>query len=72
MDGFGLGLFNIPFYTKNGFGHTGLIDGFQSTTIYFPADGVSISYVSNEVSMIPNDIVIGALRIYADIPYDIP
>ena len=27
---FALGLFDIPFYNKNGFGHTGGIDGFSS------------------------------------------
>lgn len=72
INGYGMGLYPIPFYSKSGFGHTGAIDGFQSTTVYFPSDDVSISYVSNGVSMLTNDIVIGALSIYSGLPYDLP
>jgi D-alanyl-D-alanine carboxypeptidase len=35
-DKFGMGLFQIPFYDKIGFGHTGGIDGFSSVVSYFP------------------------------------
>ncbi|MEM9328867.1 MAG: serine hydrolase domain-containing protein [Bacteroidota bacterium] len=44
VDGFGLGVFQVPFYDKKAFGHTGGIDGFRSTAFYFPRRG-SIGYL---------------------------
>ncbi|WP_424000094.1 serine hydrolase domain-containing protein [Maribacter sp. IgM3_T14_3] len=71
-DGYGFGLFTIPFYNKSGFGHDGRVDGYQSLGIYFPSDKVTLTYLSNGVNMIPNDIVIGALSIYSGLDYDLP
>lgn len=71
-DGYGFGLFTIPFYNKSGFGHDGRVDGYQSLSIYFPSDNVTLTYLSNGVNMIPNDIVIGALSIYSGLEYDLP
>lgn len=68
-DNFGIGLLQIPFHTRSGFGHTGGIDGFQSMAIYFPVDGVAIAYTSNGVSMSMNDVLIGALSIYFGLEY---
>jgi len=72
VDAYGFGLVTISFYNKSGFGHTGAIDGYQSLTTYFPSDDVTITYVSNGVNMVPNDIVIGALSIYSNLDYDLP
>lgn len=70
--GFGMGLFPLPFYNMNGFGHTGGIDGFQSMTSYFPQEKIVISYISNGVVMPVNDIVIAALSTYLDMDYQLP
>ena len=35
QDGFGMGLFQVPFNEKKGYGHTGGIDGFSSMFAYF-------------------------------------
>lgn len=70
--GFGLGLFQVPFYDLKGFGHTGGIDGFQSNVYYFPEQKVSIALTSNAVDFPLNDIVIGALSIYWDKEYKLP
>ncbi|MEP2279908.1 serine hydrolase domain-containing protein [Maribacter sp.] len=72
VDGYGYGIFTIPFYNKNGFGHDGRVDGYQSLSIYFPSDDVTLTYLSNGVNMAPNDIVIGALSIFSGLEYDLP
>ncbi|MEN0003189.1 MAG: serine hydrolase domain-containing protein [Bacteroidota bacterium] len=71
-DGFGLGIFTVPFYDKQGLGHNGGIDGFISNSFHFPDDGVGITYLSNGAVMPLNDIMIGVLSIYFDKPYDLP
>jgi CubicO group peptidase (beta-lactamase class C family) len=72
VDGFGIGMFQIPFYERMAFGHTGGIDGFQSMIGYFPDEKVSIAYTSNGVVMPMNDILIGALSIYFGKDYILP
>jgi len=72
VDGYGFGLNSPAFYNKQGFGHTGSIDGYRSSTVYFPSDDVTITYVSNGLNMLPNDIVIGVLSIYSGLDYDLP
>ncbi len=61
---FGYGIFKIPFYEKEGWGHSGGIDGFNSLAVYFPEDSISITYVSNGTRYSVNDILIGAMSIY--------
>ena len=72
IDNFGIGMFRIPFYEKQAFGHTGGIDGFQSNVAYFPEDKVSLAYLTNGVVMPMNDILIGVLSIYFGKDYEIP
>lgn len=71
-DGFGIGMFQVPFYDKRAYGHNGGIDGFQSNAYYFPEEKVAISYTTNGVVMAVNDIMIGALSIYFGKVYDFP
>ena len=71
-DGYGIGMFKVPFYDKFAFGHTGGIDGFQSNAFYFPNEKVSVSYLSNGAVMPLNDILIGALSIYFGKNYSLP
>jgi D-alanyl-D-alanine carboxypeptidase len=71
-DGFGLGIFKIPFYERSAFGHNGGIDGFSSSLAYFPEDKVSIAFCSNALNYPMNEILIGILSCYFDKPYKIP
>jgi D-alanyl-D-alanine carboxypeptidase len=71
-DHYGRGIFEIPFGSKKGYGHTGGIDGFSSSLGYFPADSLAIAYISNGQVMTTNDIMIGALSIYFNEPYKVP
>lgn len=72
IDGYGMGLLQIPFYNRLAFGHNGGIDGFQSNASYFQADQVGIAYVSNGAMMGINDILIGVLSIYFGKDYQLP
>ncbi len=70
--GYGMGMFQLPFYDKKAYGHTGGIDGFSSVLCYFPGDDVSIAYCSNGEAYPVNSVLIGALSIYFKKPYTIP
>jgi D-alanyl-D-alanine carboxypeptidase len=71
-DGYGLGIFKIPFYERSAFGHNGGIDGFSSSLAYFPEEKVSLAFCSNGMNFTMNDILIGILSCYFDKPYKIP
>jgi len=71
-DGYGMGIFQIPFNEKKAFGHNGGIDGFQSNLAYFPDDSLAIAYCANGVVYPMNNILIGVLSIYFNIDYKIP
>jgi len=67
-----MGLFAIPFGSKKGFGHNGIIDGFVSNMYYFPEDALAVSICSNGVSYPINDILLGLLSSYYNVPFKIP
>jgi CubicO group peptidase (beta-lactamase class C family) len=72
-DGEGLGIEQLPFYDKLVFGHSGMIDLFQSWLLYFPKEKVSVVYTSNGYEGFGiNDILKGILHIYFDKAYAIP
>lgn len=71
-DGYGNGLFQIPFYDKIGYGHTGGIDGFSSVFSHFPEDTISFALTSNGTNMNNNDISIAVLSAVYGKPYEIP
>ena len=72
-DNYGMGLFQIPFYDKKSFGHTGGIDGFSSLLAYFPNEDVSIVILSNAATnYLTNDVAIILLSAVFDKPYEIP
>ncbi len=70
--GFGMGMFEIPFYNKKAYGHNGGIDGFGSNLSYFPKDSVSFAYCTNGQVYPMNDILIAALSIYFNRTYTLP
>ena len=72
QEGYGLGLFQIPFYNKLGFGHGGSIDGFSSIYVHFPEDKISYALISNGTNMNNNDISIAVLSAIYDELYEIP
>jgi len=71
-DGYGIGLFQIPFYKSIGYGHTGGIDGFSSVYSYFADDKISYALISNGININNNDISIAVLSAVYDKPYEIP
>ena len=71
-DGFGLGMFKVPFYERSAFSHNGNIDGFSSSLGYFPDDKMSIAFCSNGLNYGMTDILIGLLSCYFNKPYTIP
>lgn len=72
INGFGLGMFQVPFHERRGLGHNGGIDGFQSSLFYIPSDNVSAAFTSNAVYYPMNDIMIGVLSIYFNKDYALP
>jgi CubicO group peptidase (beta-lactamase class C family) len=71
-DGFGMGMFQIPFHEKSAYGHNGGIDGFLSTLAYFPKDSLAVAYCTNGQVYPMNDILVGVLSIYYNKSYSIP
>lgn len=71
-DGYGIGLFQIPFYKSIGYGHTGGIDGFSSVYAHFPEDKISYALISNGTNFKNNDITIAVLSAVYGKPYEIP
>jgi CubicO group peptidase (beta-lactamase class C family) len=71
-DGYGMGMFEFPFYTKRAYGHNGGIDGFASTLEYFPEDSLALAYCTNGQVYPMNSILPGVLSIYFNKPYSVP
>nr|GFC53098.1 hypothetical protein [Tanacetum cinerariifolium] len=71
-DGFGRGLMMLPFYGKPGYGHGGIIDGFQSMASYFPDDKLAVTLSTNAHNYSVNDAMGDVLRICYNKPYKIP
>jgi CubicO group peptidase (beta-lactamase class C family) len=71
-DHFGMGIIQMPFDNKTGFGHTGGIDGFRSVYGYFPTGEISFAYTSNGMNFNGNDISIALLSAAYNRPFEIP
>ena len=71
-DKYGLGLIQIPFYDKIGYGHTGGIDGFSTVFSYFPDGNISYALTSNGTNFNNNNISIAVLSAIYNKPYNIP
>ena len=72
QDNYGMGIFQIPFYDKKGFGHNGGIDEFRSVLYYFTEDKIAVALTSNGKTYDNNDIIIAALSSYFNKPFVIP
>jgi D-alanyl-D-alanine carboxypeptidase len=71
-DSYGMGMANMSFYDKKGYGHAGSIDGFNNGLSYFPQEKMAIAYTCNGVRYSVNDVTVGALSIYFNRPFVIP
>ena len=71
-DGYGMAMFQTPFYEKKTYGHNGGIDGFTSVLAYLPDDKVAVAYTTNGTIFSVNDVLTGVLSIYFNKPYTMP
>ncbi len=71
-DKYGMGLFQIPFNNKKGYGHTGGIDGFSSVFSFFPEDKVGYALTCNGNNYENNKISIAVLSMVYNMPFNIP
>lgn len=71
-NGFGRGMFKVPFYNSYGYGHTGRIEEFISQLNYFPIEKTGLAIFSNAQGKNNNDIAIGVLSYYFGQPFTFP
>lgn len=71
-DGFGYGLFEMPYYDQMILGHTGGIDAFQSVAVHFDSEDLTVVVICNAVSYSRNDILLGLLSAYFGKEFEIP
>ncbi|QRR04110.1 serine hydrolase [Dyadobacter sandarakinus] len=71
-DGFGLGLIQVPYEYRKGYGHNGVVDGFLSNLFYFPDDSLAVSVCTNGSTYSINDLVIALLNACYQKPLKIP
>jgi D-alanyl-D-alanine carboxypeptidase len=71
-EGLGKGLIRFPFGARRAYGHNGGIDGFASNLAYFPREKVAIAVTANGMNYNFNDLLIGILSIYFNLPFEIP
>ncbi|HOI33022.1 MAG: serine hydrolase [Bacteroidales bacterium] len=69
---FGCGLFEMPFYSHEGMGHTGAIDGFSSMMAYYPEQHLAVSMLSNGSRFSNNEVMIALLSTYFGMAYELP
>lgn len=72
QDGFGRGMFAIPFYERKSYGHTGGIDGFRAFLGHFPEEKVTLAVLSNGMNYNNNDILIAALSAHFEQEWKFP
>ncbi|MDG4949705.1 beta-lactamase family protein [Weeksellaceae bacterium KMM 9724] len=71
-DGYGLGLFPVPFYDKVGYGHTGGIDGFRSMLFHFEDGNYTYALTSNGSDFDINEINIAVLSAVYNKEFELP
>ncbi|MDG4946190.1 beta-lactamase family protein [Weeksellaceae bacterium KMM 9713] len=71
-DGYGLGLFSVPFYDKVGYGHTGGIDGFRSMLFHFEDGNYTYALTSNGSDFDINEINIAVMSAVYNKEFELP
>lgn len=72
QDDYGMGLFQIPFFDKISYGHTGGIDAFTAIFSYFPDDNIAYVLLSNGSNYNINNISVAVLSAVFGKPYSVP
>ncbi len=70
-EGYGLGIFRMPFEDTMGFGHTGGYIASESSLTYYPQDSMAIAYTTNGINYGKEQILDHVLRIYHNQPFAI-
>lgn len=70
--GYGKGIFIFPFGERQFYGHTGGIEEFTSVLSYYPDEKVALAFLINGSNYNYNEIIIGILRLYYNMPYSFP
>ncbi|WP_313266787.1 serine hydrolase domain-containing protein [Sphingobacterium sp.] len=70
--GFGMGLFQLPFYEHLGFGHTGGIDGYSSVAGHFDDGNYNVALISNANNYNNNEILKFSLGELYKKPFPLP
>lgn len=71
-DGYGFGIFKLPFGEKTAYGHGGSIDGFRSQAAFFPKENLAVAFCANGLDYPQNDVLIGLLKISFGQAYTVP
>ena len=71
-NGYGMGLFRVPFYQRSGYGHRGNIDGFAAFFYHFAEGDVSVAMTANGVDINTNDIAMVLLNAAFQKPFELP
>lgn len=71
-DGYGFGLFALPFHAHTFYGHNGGIDGFVSAAGFNMADGISYAILSNGVNFSFDQALIAIASSVYGLPFEIP
>ena len=72
VDGYGYGVFSIPYGDARGYGHNGGIENFRSCSYHFPDLDLTLGLLINANDMVFNDILIGILAIATGADYVFP
>jgi len=70
--GYGIGLFQLPFYEHVGFGHTGGIDGYSSVAGHFDDGNYNVAIISNANKYSNNEILKFSLGELYKKPFPLP
>jgi D-alanyl-D-alanine carboxypeptidase len=65
-DNYGMGISRYKINDRQGYGHRGRIDGFRSTSIYFPDEKLTFTLTSNASKIDINNIYSEILNLYFD------
>lgn len=71
-DYYGLGLMQIPFYEKIGYGHGGNIDSFDAMLSHFPTENISFARVYNGLNIAANEVDIAVLSTIFGRDFELP
>ncbi len=71
-EGYGLGLFTVPYGQYRGCGHNGRIENFESSAYHFPDLDLTFAYLSNGLSLNNNDVLLGILSVAIDGQFEFP